>query len=118
MNLEFTGIVLLLLSFRYWFAAQAVKEIAYAAVRRHCQQLHLQMLDDYVALQQLSLQRNLYGKISLRRVYGFEFSATGEERYQGHITLVGQVIQGIELDAYRIVEQFNPQESFQAGEHG
>ncbi len=107
MNFELISIMIMLMSFWYWYSAQTVKEIAYANVRNHCRQLQLQMLDDYVALQKLTLKRNRYGKLCLVRTYGFEFSATGDERYQGQVTLMGQQIQAIEMDAYRISEAIN-----------
>lgn len=43
--------------------------------------------------------RNDFGSLQLRRRYGFEFTSTGEQRYQGLIELSGQRLQRIELEA-------------------
>lgn len=107
MSIEPGGVLLIILGFFYWSSAQIAKEIAYKKVRQNCQQLHLQMLDDYVALQKLSLQRDTLGRICIKRTYGFEFSATGEERYQGQIILSGRQVQSIRMDAYRIPDYLN-----------
>lgn len=104
MTIEISGILIISLSFIYWLSAQSVKEIAYHSVREHCRRLQLQMLDDYVALQQLRLKRSSTGKLCIMRSYGFEFSVSGIERYQGQIILMGRKIETIRTDAYRILD--------------
>ncbi len=95
-------IALLLLGFLYWFTSQRIKEIALSATRAHCLTLQVQMLDDYIAPSQLGFARNNSGKMQLRRSFVFEFSSTGNERYNGRITLLGRQIESIYMEPYRI----------------
>ena len=60
------------------------------------------MLDDYVALNALWLKRDENGKLLPWRSYLFEFSSTGEERYNGKIIMLGRRIQSIQMEPYRI----------------
>ena len=94
-------ICLLLFCFWYWNNAQQVKEIAHHAVKRYCLKLDLQMLDDYVALNAFWLKRNDQGKLQLWRSFVFEFTSTGEDRYNGRIIMLGRVIEAIQLEPYR-----------------
>jgi len=40
------------------------------------------------------------GSLKIRRRYGFEFTSTGQARYQGTIILLGHVLKNLELEAY------------------
>jgi hypothetical protein len=46
--------------------------------------------------------RSLSGGLVFRRRYQFEFSSTGDRRYQGKLELLGMGLQSIELEAYRL----------------
>lgn len=96
-------IFLLLLAAVYWFKTQAVKERALAAVIKHCQDMEVQMLDDYVALNYVGFKRDESGAIRIARRFSFEFSSSGAERYQGQITLLGRKVVAIQMEPYRIV---------------
>lgn len=102
MSIEIAGIILISALLLYWSNAKKAQEYVYQLVKNHCQQLQLQMLDDYVALSQLSWQRGPTGKIEWLRSYVFEFTSTGEERYQGMIQIRGYRVQMIKLEPYRI----------------
>jgi hypothetical protein len=82
----------------YWSSSQKVKEIAFHAVQRYCRQSHIQLLDDYVALNALWCKRDQQGKLRAWRSYLFEFTASGNDRYQGRIVILGEKIQFIQLD--------------------
>lgn len=102
---EFSDLILISLFFAfyiYWSSAQRAKEIAFQATRSYCSKMEVQMLDGYVALNKLRLKRDEGGKVRVWRSFDFEFSSTGEERYNGQIRLLGQRILSIELDPYRI----------------
>ncbi len=86
----------------YWSSSQQVKEIAFQATRSYCDKMEIQMLDGYVALNKLRLSRDGSGKIRVWRSFLFEFTSTGEERYNGEITLLGRKILSIQLDPHRI----------------
>ncbi|WP_333878972.1 DUF3301 domain-containing protein [Methylobacter sp.] len=94
-------IALLLGAYLYWFNGQQAKEVALKAVRTNCLNLEVQMLDEYVALNSIRLKRDQAGKIRVRRVFLFEFSSTGNERYNGTCTLLGRRVESIEMEPYR-----------------
>jgi hypothetical protein len=95
------------LAYGYWFNAQKAKEIALAAARDHCLTMEVQMLDDYVALIGIRLNRDNIGKIQLRRSFLFEFSSTGNERYNGTVLMQGCRVESIVMDPYRIEQTGN-----------
>lgn len=95
-------ISLLLLAYWYWFNAQSMKAMALQAVKRRCHALELLMLDEYVALTRLGFKKNAAGKWQLYRCYAFEFASTGDERYNGVCTVLGDRVLSIELQTYRI----------------
>jgi hypothetical protein len=95
-------IALLLCATLYWFNGQQVKEQALKAVRAHCLSLDVQMLDEYVALNSIRLKRDRTGKMRLRRVFSFEFSSTGNERYNGVCIMLGRGVESIQMEPYRI----------------
>lgn len=93
---------LMLLGFLYWYKAQEIKEIAFNATRAHCLAMDVQMLDDYIATDGLSLVRDAAGAIHCRRSFLFEFASTGEKRYNGKIIMLGQRVESIDMEPYRI----------------
>ncbi|HEY8219235.1 MAG TPA: DUF3301 domain-containing protein [Methylobacter sp.] len=94
-------IVLLLSAYLYWFNGQQVKEIALKTVRANCLSLEVQMLDEYVALSSIRLKRDQAGKVRVRRVFLFEFSSTGNERYNGVCIMLGRQVEAIQMEPYR-----------------
>ncbi|MDO9103853.1 MAG: DUF3301 domain-containing protein [Methylovulum sp.] len=96
-------ICLILLGFLYWYQAQHIKELALKATRTHCLAMGVQMLDDYIAADGLSLIRDSTGTLCLQRRFAFEFASTGEKRYNGKITMLGQRVSTIVMEPYRIV---------------
>jgi len=93
---------LFLAGFVYWFNFQAVKEIALRATRAHCRAMEVQMLDDYIAANGIWLSRDKHGKWQIQRTFLFEFSSTGADRYNGKITMLGQRVETIYMEPYRI----------------
>lgn len=77
-----------------------IRERALALVRRHCEQAEIILLDDNVALQRLRWLPDARGQRRLARVYGFEFTVTGEQRHTGSISMFGQHLGKIELAAH------------------
>ncbi|TWH64278.1 uncharacterized protein DUF3301 [Azomonas agilis] len=69
-----------------WYA-QGIREAALARVKQHCTKLDLVLLDEYVAFQKLDWAYDLYGTKRIIWIYAFEFTVTGEQRYQGSITM-------------------------------
>lgn len=86
-----------------WWQNLKARELALKQVKRYCERETLQLLDQSVALRGLSIIRNPQnGQLSLKRRYGFEFTSTGDERYQGNIELLGGRLLHIEVEAHRI----------------
>ena len=69
---------------------------------RHCQDLNLQLLDQSVVITGYWPARNTNANFVMRRIYQFEFTSTGQRRYQGIIVLLGLQLNTIELEAYII----------------
>jgi hypothetical protein len=99
---HFVLITILVLSFLCWFHGQKMKEIAYRATREHCQTVQVQMLDEYIAGNGLWLKRDKTGKIRWQRTFLFEFTSTGEQRYNGKIIMLGDQVESITMEPYRI----------------
>jgi hypothetical protein len=94
-------IALLLGAYLHWSNGQRVKEIALKAVGTHCRNLEVQMLDEYVALNSIRLKRDQAGRIRLQRIFLFEFSSTGNERYNGVCIMLGRQIKSIQMEPHR-----------------
>lgn len=101
---ELILIILLLAAWLYWLDAQQVKEIALKAVKSHCLDMDVQMLDEYVALSRIRLARDQTGKIRWQRTFLFEFSSTGNERYNGVCIMLGRQVESIQMEPYRVDE--------------
>lgn len=94
-------IALLLGGYLYWVNGQQAKEIALKAVGTHCLNLEVQMLDEYVALNRIRLKRDHAGTLRLQRTFLFEFSSTGNERYNGVCMILGKRVESIQMEPYR-----------------
>lgn len=103
MHVEVILIFLLILAAFYWSNASLIRELAYQAVKKHCLAMDVQMLDDCVALSRFALKRDESGKLRIIRTFQFEFSASGNDRYIGFITLMGRRIESIQMAPYRII---------------
>ena len=88
------------LAYAYWFNAQKAKEIAFETARDHCLAMEVQMLDGYVALNGIWLKKDQTGNIRLRRSFLFEFSPTGNDRYNGLVLMLGPRVESIYMESY------------------
>jgi len=89
----------------FWWQSDRVKGIAMAHITRHCKSQNLQLLDQATVLKGVWPARDELGSLSLRRRYVFEFTSTGEARYQGRIELCGNKLQKLELDPHIIPDE-------------
>lgn len=80
--------------------AHGLRERALARVKQHCAKLELDLLDENVALRRIGLVRDGQGHKRFARIYGFEFTVTGEQRHDGTITMFGKHVGRIELAPY------------------
>ncbi|MDX1802539.1 MAG: DUF3301 domain-containing protein [Alcanivorax sp.] len=74
-----------------------LRERALTVTRRYCEREELEFLDETVGLERLTLARDSRGKRRLTRIYRFEFTVTGGERYVGHTIMQGGRVQRVEL---------------------
>lgn len=82
----------------FWSDSLRAREQVTGACARVCQEMQLQFLDETVALAQLRLARSASGWLELRRVYRFEFSTTGTDRWHGRARLVARRVESIQLE--------------------
>jgi hypothetical protein len=80
----------------WWWAVQG-RELVDAVVRRVCDDLALQRLDETVALERIGFTRD-DGRLAIRRLYAFEFSHNGADRRRGHVCLVNAIAHWVHLE--------------------
>lgn len=80
--------------------AHGLRERALELVKQHCAKADVELLDGNVALRKLALLADARGRKRLARVYGFEFTVTGEQRHTGRIVMFGQQLGRIELEPH------------------
>ncbi|MFZ5510017.1 MAG: DUF3301 domain-containing protein [Pseudomonadota bacterium] len=83
----------------FWLDSLKAREAAISAARAACDSENLQLLDDTVALARLWPARNEQGRMTLRRVYAFEYSDTGNNRRPGSVALIGHRVIAVSIGA-------------------
>lgn len=81
----------------FWLDSLKAREIAVRAAEAACAEEGLQLLDETAAVRSLRLARDEDGRLRLRRIYGFEFSDTGNDRRAGSLALLGHQIEWLHL---------------------
>lgn len=103
--LDIIGICLLAAGGWLWYDSLDVRATAITAAKSICQSEDLLLLDDTVAIRKLGLGRDDDGIVRIRRVYGFEYSDTGNDRIAGSIALLGHRVLAINLGPARRPER-------------
>lgn len=75
-----------------WFDSVKAHEAGIQAARTACDSEDLQLLDATVSLRQLRPERGDDGRMTLRRVYEFEYSDTGDNRRRGSVVVLGHEV--------------------------
>lgn len=104
---EIILIFVIVIGVAWWWRIHGQRDLALKVVEQHCKKLNITLLDGYVALKQIKLQRDNHGKLRIAKYYNFEFTVTGEQRYTGSISLYGFYVANIILPPY----PFNPQQA-------
>jgi hypothetical protein len=86
-----------------YYSGIRVRETALRAGRLHCREMGLQMLDQTVSRQRISLSRGSGGRWRIWRSFGFEFTSDGERRYRGEIIMLGHEVKQVRTEAHRIL---------------
>lgn len=83
----------------YWLAAMRCKELAIMTARRECKLNDVQLLDQTVQQNHISLSRDQSGRWRVWREYRFEYSENGVERQKGSLVMLGQKIVRVSLES-------------------
>ncbi|ASK35732.1 hypothetical protein CEK62_15750 [Alcanivorax sp. N3-2A] len=108
MNLDLTDLLLLaalVLGAALFWRSQRIRETALRVTRRYCEREDVMLLDETVGLKRLRLRRDNQGKLRLWRVYEFEFTVTGGERYRGETLVLGERVERVTLPPHRFVDE-------------
>lgn len=82
----------------FWYDSLRARERMLETCSRLCRDLSLQFLDETVTLVSTGFGRSEAGWPQFTRRYLFEFSGTGQDRWQGRATLAGQRVVSVQFD--------------------
>ena len=99
---EFIVLIFLLGLGWLWLENQGVRERAIAIAKDFCTKEDVQFLDGAMALVRMRFKRDALGRMAIARTYQFEFSDTGDNRLKGTIMLLGQKLETLHLQPYRL----------------
>ncbi|MFN3985677.1 MAG: DUF3301 domain-containing protein [Rhodocyclaceae bacterium] len=99
---ELLALLLLCGAVWFWLDSIKVRELGVRAARESCRREGVQLLDDTVAFRSLRAARDDNGRVALRRVYDFEYSGTGNDRYRGSVMLLGRDVVMLDLSEHRM----------------
>ena len=99
LNLLFVSLAVFAVGF--WWKTQGIKQLAYTIAKRRCEEANVQLLDQSVMLKRLRIRRVHSGGLSVVRFFEFEFTASGAERYQGEVEMLGQHLVRVGMEAHR-----------------
>lgn len=88
------------IAFIFW-QQRRQSELAHQAIAQHCKQLNLQLLSTSLLRYQFRLPD---GQFKFHALYQFEFSARGDDYYQGRMIMIGYKAFKFMLPPYRIVD--------------
>ena len=83
----------------FWNDSLRAREQMLSTCARLCRELRLQFLDETVSLLSLKAGRGAAGWPEFTRIYAFEFSGTGQDRWQGRATLAGRRVVSVQFDS-------------------
>jgi hypothetical protein len=84
----------------FWLNSIRVLEIARSAGKQACTKADVQFLDDTVSGIQIRLVRNTSGRRVLQRTYRFEYSETGNNRIEGRVIMLGEMVESVTMHPY------------------
>lgn len=98
--MEITLLIILVLCAWFWLDSIAKREIAVNLGRDLASRCQLQLLDETVACNQITVARDSRGHAQLLRTYAFEVTANGTERMQCHLELLGKQLSTWHIPPY------------------
>jgi Protein of unknown function (DUF3301) len=98
----FETILLAILMFAGWFWLDSIskREIAINIGRELANRCSLQLLDETVACNMIRIGRDSRGHAQIQRLYEFEVSASGAERMQCNLQLLGKQLETWHIPPY------------------
>ena len=90
--LDYFFIFLILLLVCFWFETATKRELAIYHGKNIAKQFNLQLLDDTVHCDKITLIRTLENWPSIKRVYFFNVSASNDDRLHCQLTLSGSTL--------------------------
>lgn len=78
----------------FWQSARTAAEAALRSARKVCEQNNVQLLDQSVAFSRFELRAGV-----IRRVFSFDYSPNGRERFRGLLWLRGRRTETVAFDA-------------------
>ena len=96
--LDLLGLLLPAATVWLWLDSLKARETAVAAAKAACRAEHVLLLDDTVAISRIGFGRDEDSVLHLRRLYGFEYSDTGDDRRSGSILMLGGHVRVIRLE--------------------
>jgi len=89
---------------QYWWQSGVFKGRALKLAQDYCQKHELQLLDQSMVIRGYWPKKSNRGFWAMQRTYQFEFTSTGQQRYQGKLVLEGMALDSIELETYQLPE--------------
>ncbi len=86
----------------FWWRIQSIRQNALTHAERRCKELDLQFLDGGIALHFKGFQRSKSGRLLPLFVCHFEFSSTGDDRYEGSVHMLGRYLKTIQIPPHRM----------------
>ena len=96
--MDILGLFLFVATGWLWLDSLNAREAAVSAAKAACDSEDLLFLDDTVAIQRFRPGRDSEGVLRIRRVYGFEYSDTGNDRSSASIVMLGSRVLVINLN--------------------
>lgn len=98
--MEITLLIVLIALAWFWLDGMSKRERAILLGSELAQRMQLQLLDETVACHKIRLARNARGHVQFLRTYAFEVSASGAERLNCHLTLLGNQLSNWHIPPY------------------
>lgn len=97
---EMLLILIVILIAWYWLDAISKREIAISLGRELAKRCQLQLLDETVACDKIWLARDHNGHARIARLYVFEVSANGQNRFNCQLQILGKQLQHWHIPPY------------------
>jgi hypothetical protein len=83
----------------FWHESLRVREAVTQMCRQICEKCNLQLLDQTVALTSISIRRTASGYPFLYRIYQFEVSNDGADRFTAYVAMAGKQVEAVQIDS-------------------